>query len=257
MKTLPRNLSQRLALYGLGAGAVSVASQADAKIISSGNVNFSGNTIHFDLQNVSAPSSSFMSNDDFVMKSDCTKAKAKIAGEGNYCPAIAASLRYGRPYAEKLFLNETIGDQNFYKGAYFNDYNVGPPDTGGFNAGDWRPGDTGFVGLRLIINGNAFYGWAEVTLNNLNCHGPVFLLRRYAFSTEPNQSIAAGERKAKKGHVHLPPPTPGACGSPTPEVSATSTSNQSPTPAAAIGLLSAGAAGVNALKKRRKNSSSI
>ena len=252
MKTSPRNLSQRLVLYGLGAGAVSVASQADA-VIKSGSVEFGGDTINFDLQNMTPPSSSSMSNDDFVMKSDCTKSKAKIKGEGNFCPTIGASIRFSRPYAYKLSANDVIGAQSFYQIAYFNDLDAGGPDTGGNNAGDWKPGDRGFLALRIIINGNAFYGWADVTLNNLDCNGQVFTLHRYALNTDPNETILAGEMRirSRKHREHIPPssnPCDSAASSPT------SAPGRRPAAAAAIGLLIAGAAGVTTLKKRRKNS---
>jgi hypothetical protein len=251
MKTSPRNLPQRLVLYGLGAGAVSVASQADA-VIKSGSVEFGGDTIHFDLQNMTPPSSSSMANDDFVMKSDCAKSKAKIKGEGALCPAIGASIRYSRPYAYRLSGNEVIGPQSFYSVAYFNDTDAGSPDTFGNDAGDWKAGDRGFLALRIIINGDAFYGWADVTLNNLDCDGPVFTLHRYALNTDPNETILAGEMRIRnrKHREHIPPPA-NPCGSPT---ASTPTSAPSHVPAAAIGLLIAGAAGVTALKKRGKNS---
>jgi hypothetical protein len=258
MKTSPRNLSQRLVLYGLGAGAVSVASQADA-VVKSGPVEFSGDTIHFDLQNVSPPSSASMPNDDFAMKSNCTKSKAKIKGQGNFCPTIGASIRSSRPYAYKLFANNAIGTQSFSRVAYFNDINSGPPDNFGNNAGDWKPGDRGFLALRLIINGDAFYGWADVTLKNLDCNGPVFTLHRYAFNTDPNETILAGETRIRnrKRREHIPPPT-NPCASPTPSATSIRAARPDSMPsgvaAAAIGLLIAGAAGVTTLKKQRKNS---
>jgi hypothetical protein len=252
MNTSSRNLSQRLVLYGLGAGAVTVASQAEA-VVKSGPVDFSGDTIHFDLQNVTPPSTSSMSNDDFAMKSNCSKSKAKIKGEGSLCPAIGAVIRYSRAYANRLSGNEAIGTQSFYQTAYFNDVNSGSPDTGGNDAGDWHPGDRGFLALRIIINGDAFYGWADVTLNNLDCDGPVFTLNRYAFNTDPNEIILAGEVKIRKNrrkkHDHIPAPS-NACTS----VAANPTPASDHVAAAAIGLLIAGAAGVTTLKKRRKAS---
>jgi hypothetical protein len=246
------SLSQRLVLYGIGAGAVTAAVAArhpNNHIKYSGPLEFSGNTIHFDLQNVTPPSSSFTSGDDFTMKSDCSQSKAKIKGEGNYSPEIGAVLRYSRPYAFRLQSGQTIGTQQFYSSAYFNDIDNG--DGSGHNAGDWQPGQRGFLALRITVDCNNYYGWADVTLNNLDCNTPVFTLHAYAINTEPNESIAAGEKKERKRHRSFPAPTCSPTPTPTP------TPTPIPSAGAAIALLIAGASGVTALKKRQKSSSSI
>src|SRR5206468_3482097 len=137
-------------------------------IIFSGPQEFSGNTIHFDLQNFTPPSSSFTSGDDFKMKSNCSKGKAKIKGEGPYSPQIGATASGtgagngsmgGRPYAFRFSANQVIGNQSFYPIAYFS-YD---------GDGAWAPGQRGFLALRIIIDCNAYYGWADVTLNNVDC----------------------------------------------------------------------------------------
>jgi hypothetical protein len=261
VKLPSRNLSQRLVLYGLGAGAVGIGVASAGKhkpnhISYSGPLEFSDNTIHFDLQNMTPPSSSFNSGDDFKMKSDCSNSKAKITGEGNYSPEIGASIRYSRPYAFKLSQNAVIGTQNFYGTAYFNDIYSGESDGFGNDAGDWHPGDRGFLALRITIDCNNFFGWADVTLNNLDCDGPVFTLNGYALNTEPNETIKAGEIKEKKKHLMLPAPTCTPTPSPTPTPTPTPIPSQGAA-VAAIALLVAGASGVTSLKQRRNSSSSI
>ena len=255
MKLPSRNLSQRLVLYSLGAGAVSVGVAYAGKhkpnhIVYSGPLEFSDNTIHFDLQNMTPPSSSFNPGDDFKMKSDCSKSKAKIKGEGNYNPKIGANIRYSRPYAFKFSKNAVIGTQDFYGVAYFNDVYNGPSDGFGNDAGDWHPGDRGFLALRITIDCNNYFGWADVTLNNLDCDGPVFTLHSYAYNIEPNESIMAGETKEKKKHLILPQPS--CTPSPTPTPTPTPTSS-----VAAIALLIAGASGVTSLKQRRNSFTKI
>ena len=256
MKTSSRNLSQRLVLYGVGAGAVTIAAAAAGKhlksknkIIYSGPEEFSGDTIFFDLQNVTPPSSSFMSNDDFKLKSNCgKKGTAKIKGKGEYTPQIATygprvsanasgprAVMINRQYAIEFHAGDTIGGQNFYGTAYL-DYD---------GDGPWQPGDRGFLGLKITIDCQDYYGWADVTLNTLNCEdGPIFTLHSYAINTEPDESIAAGEKKTKMTHLHLAPtmctPTP----TPTPPV---------PSAGAMISLLIAGASGVTSLKKSKNS----
>jgi hypothetical protein len=271
VKLPSRNLSQRLVLYGLGAGAVTAGVAYAGKhkpnnhISYSGPLEFSDNTIHFDLQNMTPPSTSFNSGDDFKMKSDCSNSKAKIKGEGNYNPEIGASIRYSRPYAFKFSQNAVIGTQNFYSTAYFNDLGAGPTVSSingasgsGNDAGDWQPGDRGFLALRITIDCNNYFGWADVTLNNLDCDGPVFTLHSYALNTEPNETIKAGEIKEKKKHLMLAAPTCTPTPSPTPTPTPTPTpSLGSPVGAsvAAISLLLAGASGVTTLKRRNSSSS--
>jgi hypothetical protein len=231
VKTSPGSLPQRLVIYGLGAGAASIASQAsqaDGAILYSGPVEFSGNTIHFDLQNVVPPSSSFNSPDDFKMKSNTSSFVAKITGESvyGYNPQVVAFTQFGRNYVSKLALNQTIGGaSDFYYYGYFRGSN---------HFGQWSPGERGFIGLRLTINNVDYFGWADVTLNNLNGVGlPVFTLHGYAFKQEPNESILAGQKveggkKKKKGRGEVVAP---------------------------ILLLLAGASGIAALKRRKKETS--
>jgi hypothetical protein len=226
VKTSPGGLPQRLVIYGLGAGAASIASQADGAILYSGPVEFSGNTIHFDLQNVVPPSSSFNSHDDFKMKSNTSTFVAKITGESvySYSPNVVGFTQFGHNYVSKLLLNQTIGGaSNFYYYGYFRGSN---------HFGQWSPGERGFIGLRLTINHINYFGWADVTLNNLNGVGrPVFTLHGYAFKLEPNESILAGQKVEggkKKGRGEVVAP---------------------------ILLLLAGASGIAALKRRKKEAS--
>ena len=218
-----RALSQKLALYGLGIGAASLASSAEADIVYSGPVELSGNTIYFDLQNTAVPSASTTSvtGDDFEMKGNTSKSKAKIYNAGTYNSSIAYSQRgpANRDYALRLSMGDTIGSQSFSLNAYFQDNYAGGTEPKGYGLGDWNAGDRGFVGLRLTINGNSYFGWADVTLNNLDGSGPgVFTLHDFAFDNVAGDMIQAGQ---------IPEPS-------------------------TVALLIAGAAGVLALKKRKQ-----
>ena len=220
MKTPSPSLSQRLVLYGLGAGAASVAvSHADAAILYSGPVEFSGNDIHFDLQNVVPPSSSFMPQDDFKLASKPSKGKAKIITEGSYRPAFVGLIQPNGPYIDRLVAGQVIGStSNFYDGlGYFDGPN---------NHGEWLAPERGFIGLRLTINEKNYFGWADVTLVSITDEEePVFILHSYAINLKAGQSIKAGQTR-KRNEVVSP-----------------------------LVLLLAGASGVTALKRRKKKSS--
>jgi len=223
VKTPSSSLSQRLVLYGLGAGAASVAaSHADAAILYSGKLEYSGNNIHFDLQNVVPPSSSFMPQDDFKLASKTSKGKAKLITEGSYGynPSFVGLMQPNGPYIDRLVAGETIGNSsNFYQGLGYFD--------GPFNYGEWVPTERGFIGLRLTINGQNYFGWADVTFWNLTGEQPVFTLHSYAINLTPNESINAGQTKKRRRHEVVSP----------------------------LVLLLAGASGVTALKRRRKKAS--
>jgi hypothetical protein len=226
-----RSLSQKLALYSVGVGAASLATGAKADFSVYSGPDVSGNTIHFDLQNSVPPSNSLGApGHDFELQSKTSKSKAKIYNEmgSTYNPLIASQNRQGpgmmstRAYAFKLNAGDTIGGQTFVNNAFLQDEYAPPPMSTaipGYGLGDWHPSDRGFLGLRLTINGNNYYGWADVTLNNLDGTGPgVFTLHGYAFDLTAGEQITAGQV-----------PEPGT-----------------------VALLVAGAAGMVALKKRRK-----
>jgi PEP-CTERM motif len=219
-----KTLGQKLVLYGIGAGAASMAVPADADIIWSGPVEFSGNTIFYDLENVVPPSAiPDSANHDFEL--NLRKKKASnydVSSNGTTVGSTDSATRgmYSFSYAIRHNSGDTIGSggnfasyaflQNAYPGGYFDP---------GEGLGDWNPGDRGFLGLSLVVGGNTYFGWADVTLNNLDGTGiGAFTLHSYAYENVADTSILAGAV-----------PEPGT-----------------------IALLVAGAAGVLALKRRQK-----
>jgi hypothetical protein len=260
VKTPSRNLSQRLVLYALSAGAVvGIASTGSAKkkkaekeIHYSGPEEFSADDIWFDLMDHTPPSATPMEGDDFKLFTVCDGPSnfkgAGVKGKANNYEKSKIAVhpgKIGEPDAIMFHGGETIGPQNFFFiGAMdLQYYNSNTEYT--YHFGDWRAGDRGFLGLKIIINCQAYYGWADVTYNTPDCIRPrsSFTLHSYAFNSEPNESIAAGEKKAKKVHLHLPAPTCTPTPSPTPPPASTTS---------AIGLLIAGAAGIASLKQRRQ-----
>ncbi len=59
--------------------------------------------------------------------------------------------------------------------------------------GPWRNATRRYLGLRFSINGEVHYGWARFSVQ----HGYFFIgakLSGYAYETEPNKTILAGDR---------------------------------------------------------------
>jgi hypothetical protein len=218
-----RSLPQKLALYGLGVGAASLASSGQADVVYSGAVEFTANTIFYDLENVAPPSSTLDgTNHDFEL--NLVKAKASNFDSSNITTTgnTDAVLRGmgSLQYAIKHSAGDTIGSGGSFVGSAFlqNDYTGGIVPAGQ-DLGDWHPGDRGFLGLQFVVGADTFFGWADVTLNNLDGTGAgAFTLHGYAYDNTAGTSIQAGA---------VPEPS-------------------------TIALLVAGAAGVLALKRRRK-----
>jgi PEP-CTERM motif-containing protein len=223
-------LGQQLVRYGIGAGAASLAASAQADIQYSGPLSVSGNQIAFSLQNFSTTVGTSPTA-DFQLDSKPSKLKAGVSAQSGGAPGagVAFDLAQGQfspatQYALRLGSGSTIGSNLGFSGqnySFFNNYYPGfmttPPGAGN---GNWKPGDEGFLGLTITIGGNTVYGWADVTLNNLNGNSPgVFTLHGLAYE-DSGAAIQAGA---------VPEPS-------------------------AIALLVAGAAGVLALKRRKAKS---
>ena len=183
---MSRSLSQKLTLYGLGVGAASLASSANADIVAYTGPAVTGNSIFFDLQNLVAPSTTNDPvNDDFGLGKFKNKASSyDINGNtttAGYTDGVVRGTNNDN-YAIRHSAGDTIGSGgNFLTFTYLqNTYTGSPP---GQNLGDWHPGDRGFLGLRLVIGTDTFFGWADVTLNNLDGTGAGALtLNGYAYA---------------------------------------------------------------------------
>jgi hypothetical protein len=164
----------------------------------------STNPITFDLDNGGTA--------DFELKIGTSNkvdySKITVLGEGT---GIAESLT--QPGAAERFLDgETIGGARTFA-ASTNLYSETNPTTF-----DWSAGSRGYLGLRIQLNGNTHYGWADVTLNKTGADAYSNTLHAYAYNDVPDQSIIAGA---------IPEPS-------------------------AAALLVAGAAGASTLRRRRR-----
>jgi hypothetical protein len=204
------NLGQRLVCYGIGAGAASLAASAEATVQYSGPLSVSGNSISFNMQPFSAMPG-FNALTDFQLESFIPKGKAGINA-----PAATSGIAGSGNYASFLTSGDTIGSSLAFKTGYSYLTNGG--------VGNWHVGDHGFLGLTFLFNGMTVYGWADVTLNNVNGNSPgVFTLSGLAFE-DSGAAIAAG---------------------------ATGSGNTVPETGNTLALLVIGAAGVLALKRRQ------
>ncbi len=69
--------------------------------------------------------------------------------------------------------------------------------------GPWANATNKYLGLRFVIAGQIHYGWARLTVTNFNRNGTA-LLTGYAYETEPQQPIRAGEKSDGSAAVFPP-----------------------------------------------------
>jgi hypothetical protein len=103
----------------------------------------------------------------------------------------------GKPPAE-LIKGDHIGTrQAFYSSpGQLATYTLGCGGLGGGPGGNWAAnGDDGYLGLRLEIDGETYYGWAELSIVGVYGKDGSFTatLTGYAYETVPGMPINAGQ----------------------------------------------------------------
>jgi hypothetical protein len=225
-------LHRKIAAYGIGAGAAALAAPAQADIHYSGALDFTANTIYFDLTNTVGPSTDMQLADNFELSSSIQNSEKPTAYGLSGTTTGAGEVAFFKPaifeFATPEFAaGDTIGSQlDFGNGAYLNNFSATTP------GGEWQVGDTGFLGLQIDINGQIDYGWAEVRLNSAS---PVS--SSSTSSAALNADVADGEFTLL-GYALDTSGLPIQAGA-IPEPSS-------------LALLALGAAGVVALRRRRK-----
>jgi hypothetical protein len=122
-----------------------------------------------------------------------------------------------------------------------------------YSAGHWFRKDNRYLGLQFQINGQTHYGWARLSVRNFNAGEMEVGISSFAYETEPNTAIRAGQTKDKTATSSLSR-APGAAFSssgsgalartssgPTSEVFVTSQPEPEP---ATLGALSLGSSGL-------------
>ncbi|MFZ0321559.1 MAG: hypothetical protein WAL56_20710 [Candidatus Sulfotelmatobacter sp.] len=67
--------------------------------------------------------------------------------------------------------------------------------------GNWRHASNRYLGLKFVVNGEIHYGWARLSVNCVFWRPVSAKITGYAYETEPNTSIDAGQTKEFDGGV--------------------------------------------------------
>lgn len=190
MKNAPENtinsaLRNKLLAYGLGAAAVAAAATpaaVDATTVTTNTGDITGDNIYFDLQGgLASNTTGTVGVTDFQLH--------LTPGSFGNKPTITAyngslnSVLTSANGAPRLNSGDTIGSggQSFVSSAFFDN-----------SAGQWSLGSRGFLGLELNDGTNQFFGWADVTLNNVVGTNDAFTLHGFAYDTVAGEPITAG-----------------------------------------------------------------
>lgn len=192
------DLSLKLKRYAVSAGAVvATAAHSDAQIIYNDadpdiNILGIGNSYLLDLNDDGTDDFSFyiFSSTDTLFYGTYWAAHAVKVTPLNQ-NAIAGSTSSGYPYA---FYNGIPVNSNLPW--YFNDDQVlafaATMGTFTFGGGNWNIGQDFYLGLRLKINMESFYGWARLNVGSLG----EFTIYDYAVLTNPDSTIHTGDTTA-------------------------------------------------------------
>lgn len=160
---MKKPLRRKIAAYSVGAGAAALATSAHADVHYSGPLNFSGDVIYFDLLNSAPPSNDSQAEDNFRLDSSNNGQKPAAYGlTGSTATGSVAFTKVGSlKYTPEFHTTDTIGSQlSFSSEGALNNFASDTP------SGQWHVGDRGFLGLEIVVNGQTDYGWAEISLNN-------------------------------------------------------------------------------------------
>ncbi len=236
LNKISASLPEKLLFYSLGTAATTAATVAQtgsaAVVTTPGNTTAASNTFYFNLQ--SAAESTTTSQGGFQLSTGASKAKASGNSSNYLFETTSRSGPNGAAtnYVVELSSNTTISAGTFTQNGTFNDYSAGysyngNPVTGaGKQNGDWKTSSgtvptRGFVGLEILGGKTTpLFGFADMTVNNYNGTG-TFNLNGFAYD-------------------------------PTGASINTFTINAVPEPGTTTALLVAGAAGVAALRRRKK-----
>ena len=98
--------------------------------------------------------------------------------------------------AHKMHIGDSIGSTNGWAdNIILRTARRSSPPGGPWNdweyLGDWSESSDGYAGLRIIIDGQIYYGWVRLSVNFFKG----FTIKDYAYNSTPNLPIKAGQKK--------------------------------------------------------------
>ena len=245
-------LSRRLVSYATaataaGAGLFALAQPAEAHVVFTPTHVLIGPRSNYMLD---------LTNDvttDFVIHGLVTANSSTVFSRFFIKPsppnAMEGATHLGSSTANALKAGAVIGSsQRFVKGgqqgALMGEIINSPG--GGQYRGQWTNVFNRYLGLKFQINGETHFGWARLSVKFSFFKPETAVITGYAYETDPNTPIMAGQEQGEAGDGIVPEPETGEDGSP----GAWSTTPQTLQPAS-LGILALGAPGLSAWRPVR------
>lgn len=185
-----------------GAGVLGATPQAHAGIVyTKTDIYFTSGSVYIDLNNDGVNDLEFMAGVERTIYNGAAGGLSAIGvGKVN-------GVAVGAAGALALSSGAVIGHhskfQQFGEMAFFCETYYGCDKA----AGKWKHAKDKYLGLVFDINGQAHYGWAELTVNLSPRQGEIqTTLLGYAFNTVAGQSIMAGQTSGNAQVPSVPEP---------------------------------------------------
>jgi hypothetical protein len=201
---LSEKLNQRLNMYALAASAAGVGLLALAKPVEA-RVIYTKTHKVIGLNSLYGLDLNHDGTVDFLIEqwrriSGSTNALLVKEAYGNAVQGYGVASYYGR-YASALRQGARIGpSQRFVRsgspGEIMIRYYQG--ESGWRTGGQWKNIANRYLGLKFKIDGKTHYGWARLNVQ-MKGYNIVATLTGYAYETNPNKSIGAGQTGARAG----------------------------------------------------------
>ena len=180
-------LEKNLGAYMIAAGAAGVgllaAAPAEAKVVyTAANISIGArSTVPLDLNNDGVVDFSLITR--FCgSHSTCLVLEPAVAGNGfRGTGSVVNAGFFGVPVGRgEKFLSGTYPNVMALAGQY---------GSSSWSGGPWAYVTNRYVGLKFLVNGQAHYGWARLSVK---LHGGPTVLTGYAYETTPNTNIVEG-----------------------------------------------------------------
>jgi hypothetical protein len=138
--------------------------------------DFGISNVHFgDTRGIRAPIGSYASHITIVPAQASNEVGAVLSARGTEC---AVEVGKGR----------RIGPHKNFQPNSLPMYSIaGSASNPGMPHCPWGDNDGGFLGLKFVVSGQTYYGWAHISISNAN-----YSITGYAYEDTPNQPILSG-----------------------------------------------------------------
>jgi hypothetical protein len=238
--SLNHSLLSYAAATAAGAGLLGVAQPADAHIVYTPAHAAIGYRGSYALDLTGTGETDFILHD--AVSANCSTVFNALQVKPALGNAVEGGAFNGLNLAEALQPGETVGSSQKFdaggRGGPIMGEAIDSPGGGQFR-GNWVNVINRYLGLKFQVNGQTHFGWARLSVRAQVFQGMHAVLTGYAYETEPNTPIVAGQETGMSECVPVEPRIKGDKG---PDATLKFPDIRQP---ASLGALALGAAGLS------------